>query len=121
MEHPTGVRVRGDAAGDRSKHVQDTNAVGHVGEHVFYHSPAVRPRAALIANVDNAGGPVDLVVFCQGRSFEARERWASGFGVVGFRGLIEHASVARERKLANWWSHVREDCEDGLDIGSSPS
>lgn len=97
----------------------DTNPIGKVGELVFFHSPAVRPRAAFVGNVDEPGGPVDLVVFCQGRSIESRERWAQGWGVVGFRGLIEHVSVAKARKVASWWSHNAEDCEDGIVLAPS--
>lgn len=93
---------------------KDTNPNGEVGERVFFHSPATRPRAAMIGNVDETGGPVDLVVFCQGRSIESRERWAQGWGVVGFRGLIPHVSQAGLLKSPNWWSRVAADCEDGI-------
>lgn len=90
--------------------IRDQNHRAQVGERVFFRSPACSARVALVGNVDQEGGPVDLVVFCQGGSAETRERWANGWGVVGFRGLVEHVTVARERKLPNWWSRSAEDC-----------
>lgn len=90
--------------------IRDTNPVATVGERVFFRSPACTARAALVGNVDQPGGPVDLVVFCQGSSADTRERWANGWGVVGFRGLIEHVTAARERGLPNWWSRDPWDC-----------
>lgn len=99
---------------DPRKAPKDLEPVAQVGEFVFFHSPATPPRRAIIGNVDEPGGPVDLVVFCQGRSEESREKWANGWGVVGFKGIIPHVSKALEWKSPLWWSRVADDCEDGI-------
>lgn len=104
---------------DPRQNPKDRNPIAQVGERVFFHSNGIRPRAALVGNVDEPGGPADLVVYCQGRSSESRERWAQGFQVVGFRGLVPHVSQAAAAKSPIWWSREAEDCEDGIEVAGS--
>jgi len=64
------------------------------GMNVQYLAPGSLPRAALVANVLDDQGTVDLVVFADGASEKpdefarARELWATGNRVVCFRGQV---------------------------------
>jgi len=64
------------------------------GMTVQYLAPGSLPRAAIVVNVLDEQGTVDLVVFADGASEKpeefarARELWATGNRVVCFRGQV---------------------------------